>query len=638
MALPEFLTNPNPEVYLREDGLCLDFETTNLKKGSPLDPGNRVVLACWTFKGEAKSTREKYSVLDLFSDLDECSFLIAHNAKFEIAWLRRLGYTGDVLIYDTMLAEYVLAGNRKWPLALDDVAKKYGGEGKVDDVASLIDSGVCPSTIDIDVLEKYCYRDIDETQRVYRAQLVQLRVAKLLPTLYTRCLLTPVLASLEATGVALDRQKVLEEYTEYAGRLSESTRALDEFTGGINLNSPKQLAEYLYDTLKFAELKDSRGKPKRNPPSKLYPDGSRLTSADVVVSLTTRSVDQAKFVELYKGHGSLKVNTKALEKLWECCTSYPLDQVPILYASYNQAVTATHRLSSSGSEFKLQFHNFNRRFKPLFGVRNPGWSVGESDGIQLEFRVAGHLGRDEAAGKDIRDPNFDAHFQTAEAMLKRVRKDISSDERTDAKPTTFRPLYGATQGSKEELAYFKFFQDRYKSIYRTQTGWTHRVNKDKQLVTETGLIFYWPNCRMTQSGYITDRTSIFNYPVQSLATADIIPINLVFVYYRMRDAQLRSFLTNTVHDSVIGEIHPDEHDQFADICKISFTEDTFIYLKQVYNITFTVPLGAEIKIGSHWGYGKKQGGKEWTYNLDPDKLDWLENISYFGELPRLKGV
>lgn len=534
MALPWFITNPNPDIYKSENHLVLDFETTNLDKGNPYNPKNRVVLACWIYKGERKSTRELYSVMDLFRDLEECAFLVAHNAKFEIAWLRRLGYDGDLVIYDTLLGEYVWAGNRKVPLALDEVGRKYGGHGKLSDVSALIDDGTCPSTIDPVLLERYCFRDVEETLQVLVGQRSELYRLGLIRVFYTRCLLIPVLAALEAKGVALDREKIQREYGDYNRRLAELTRALAEQTGGINLNSPKQLGEYLYDILEFDEPKDRRGNPLRNAPSKLHPDGSRKTDADTVLELHCRTKDQKDFVELFRHYGSLKVNTKALEKLWECCKSYPENEVPILYARYNQSVTQTHRLSSSGAAFKLQFQNFNRKFKPLFGARYPGWKVGEADGKQLEFRVAGHLGRDPVAAQDIRNPNFDAHYQTAEAMLGRDRKDISGDERTEAKPTTFRPLYGATQGTKQELEYFKFFQNRYKGIYQTQTGWTYKVNRDKKLVTETGLIFYWPNCKTTASGYITDRTSIFNYPVQSLATADIIPINLVFVYYRMR--------------------------------------------------------------------------------------------------------
>lgn len=601
--------------------LALDFETTNLDKGSALNKDNRLILACWIYRGVRKSTRHDYSILDLYADLGTCSFIVAHNAKFEIHWLRKLGYDDDLLVYDTMLAEYVWSGNRKVPLALDDLGKKYGGQGKIAAVSDLIDSGVCPSTIPIADLEAYCFRDVEETINVFEKQRVILAEMGLLPTLYTRCLVTPVLAAMERRGVALDRTKILEEYTEYAARLAELTRDLTDFTGGINLNSPKQLAIYLYETLGFAELRAHGGKVLRNPPSKLHPEGSRLTDAETILKLKSTTAAQRSFVSLFKDYGSLKVNTKALEKLWECCCSYSLDEVPILYAQYNQAVTSTHRLSSSGSKYKLQFQNFNRKFKPLFTARSDGWYVGEADGAQLEFRVAAHLGRDEAAARDIRDPKFDAHYQTAEALLGRGRETISKDERTDAKPDTFRPLYGSSSGTKEQLRYLEFFQKKYKGIYNTQTAWTHKVCNEKKLVTETGLIFYWPNCKMNKYGYISDRTSIFNYPVQSLATADIIPINLVFAYYRMRALGLRSFLVNTVHDAVIGEIHPDEVEQFKDIMKQAFTEDAFVYLKQVYNITFTVPLGCEMKVGTHWGVGEES-----KYNLDPEELFWLDAV------------
>jgi len=73
----------------------------------------------------------------------------------------------------------------------------------------------------------------------------------------------------------------------------------------------------------------------------------------------------------------------------------------------------------------------------------------------------------------------------------------------------------------------------------------------------------------------------------------------------MRAAKMESFLVNTVHDSSIGEVHPDEKELYSDISVQSYTDDVYNYLHNVYKIDFDVPLGVEVKIGSHWGQGEE---------------------------------
>jgi DNA polymerase I-like protein with 3'-5' exonuclease and polymerase domains len=261
----------------------------------------------------------------------------------------------------------------------------------------------------------------------------------------------------------------------------------------------------------------------------------------------------------------------------------------------------------------------------------------------LEFRVAGHLGRDPVAANDIRS-GFDVHKYTASNLSSRLSvhysanpalyqasadrlepifKEVTDDERQDAKPETFRPLYGGNGYDERTSRYADAFRARWKGIADTQQGWAYDVLRTKQLRTESGLIFYWPDTKLTRSGYITNTTSIYNYPVQSFATAEIIPVALVYCWHRMRIARLRSFLVNTIHDSIIGEIHPDERESFTEIAKRALTTDTFEYLRKAYRVQFSVPLGCEIKIGPHWADKdeKKRGlATEEKYDLDPAQL------------------
>lgn len=615
-SLPEFVRNPDPTKYKTGSYLVLDFETTNLYKGSALNPKNSIVLAAAILVDSSGTkripiTQDFNQVLSQL--LAQVDFFVAHNAKFEIQWLMRLEAWRPMPVYDTMLAERIIAGNRNMPLDLDSVAKRRLGRVKGEIVSALMEAGVCPSDMPQDLLMEYCQLDVELTHDIFKDQLGAMEGTRLLPIVYTRCLFTPVLADIESNGMTLDSEKVEKRYREYSAQLAELRKELDECMGGANPASPKQVAAFLYDTLGFAVPLDYNGNPITTP------SGARPTGAEVVHELVANTPEQKRFKDLFSKYGTLKVNTDVLAKLNKCCTDAKIRGVPpILYAQFTQHITQTGRTSSRGTTYKLQFQNFNRDFKDLFTHRFPGWKVGEGDGRQLEFRVAAHLGRDEVAGADIRNPDFDVHYQTAERISGKPRSAITKQYRTAVKPKTFRPLYAGSAGTPAERKYYAYFQHRYSGIYNTQVGWTHTVAASKKLETEWGYVFYWPGCKMLPSGKITNATNIFNYPIQAFATADIIPIGMVCMYYRMMSMNMSSFLVNTVHDSIVGEVKEEEENLFRGICHHSLTYDTFEYLDRCYKVQFTIPLGAETKIGTHWGKGKEE-----KFDVDPKTMELI---------------
>jgi len=539
----------------------------------------------------------------LVEALEASDFVVAHNAKFELQWLRRYGVDiSKFLVWDTMLGEYVRLGNRRGVLSLDAVLGRYGIPRKRGLVSALIQGGVCPSEVPQRWLVEYGKWDTEATYYAFLKQREELRDLGLLPVLYTRCLATPVLADIEANGVCPDPESVGTALVERNDEARQLLSQFNELTGGINLNSPKQVSTYLYDTLGFEEARNYRGEIDRTE------TGGRRTDSDTIAKLNARTPEQRAFKEVFVRLKLLEFRIGILEKLQGA-----VDDGGILYAQYNQAVTRNHRLSSSGRKFKLQFQNFPRDFKRLFKARHPGWYVGEADGAQLEFRVAAHLGRDRRARDDIVS-GYDVHRGTASALYGIPFDQVTKEQRQDAKPETFRPLYGSKGNSEATKRYAKAFAARWPDIHRTQTGWTLDVLRDRSLRIESGLIFYWPEVTISQYGYVKHTTEIFNYPVSSLATADIIPIGLVYAWHRLRAAHAETFITNTIHDSIIAEVHPEEIELFREIIKESMTYDTLRYLEKVYGVKYTVPLGVEIKIGSHWGSG---AANEEKFECDP---------------------
>lgn len=611
MTLPWFLTNPKPEIFLEDDYVVFDFETTNHDRGDSREGKNRIVLVTWLAvrpgEGRPRVRVARYgerAFQEFVEDYERAAFLVAHNAKFESGWCQRIGLdVSSRLFYCTMVGEYVRLSNRRGGLDLDSVLRRYGLEGKSTLVKRLIHGGVCPSEIPARWLENYGVQDTQQTHEAFLRQRQELNSLGLLPTLYTRCLAIPVLADIERNGVCVDKERVKQELSKLREQRAEVEKRLQSISSGINLRSPKQLSEFLYDRLGIRELTRRDGSPDRTA------SGQRKTDAETISKLAGLSGKAKEFLELFREYPGLAKAEDTLVKLLATAE----EDGGILYFDFNQTTTRTGRLSSNGRKRKIQGQNIDRDFKRLFRARKDGWFVGEADGSQLEFRVAAHLGRCGTALRDI-IADFDVHRLTASELFRVSLDSVTSDQRQEAKAWTFRPLYGGDAGPPHVKRYFKAFRERYKAIYNTQDSWCWEVLKNKKLVTETGLIFHWPDCKM-DGRYIKYRTNIFNYPVQYLATGEIIPIAFIFFWHRIKSEGLKMFLVNTVHDSVIAEVPSDEKEKFHELAKISFTKDVYTYLKKVYNIAFTVPLGTESKIGEFWSEGKGQ-----KFNLQPEQM------------------
>lgn len=634
--LPKWLTKPDPEIYYSDNYIVLDFETevNDGRYGSAIDSRNHLALVCVYDNLSGKLSGKWGSEFDqsfLAERIKHVDFIVGHNLKYEYGWLRRIGVDiGAVLGFDTKLAEYVILGNlaagdiehgvRPVSTSLDDCCIRRGYPNKDPIVDLWMKHGISVSQMPRKWVEDRCKQDVETTHALFISQRHSLAATSRLSALYTRCLLTPFLASLEAEGMHLDQDRVGNSHTEYTERFRQLSAEFSAITGGINWKSPKQVAGYLYDTLGFHEITDRRGNPKRTD------KGARRADKPTISSLVCTTHDQRSFVEMRHAIGKVgSALAKNLDYFKEICEH----RHGTFHAEFNQTVTATHRLSSTGipevSAKSVQLQNIPRDFKCLFTARRDGWLIGEVDGSQLEFRVAAFLGNDSQAKRDIGDASWDAHLVTAAAMHKEsyesVRERFKSGDkvvaswRQEAKSETFKPLYGGSKGTAAQERWYVEFKARYPELHAAQKGWVLEALHSKRLVTPWGLRYYFPNIRMSDSGFVNNGAAIFNYPIQALATAEIIPIACVYFWHRIRAQRLSDFIipVSTVHDSLIAEIHPDYVEVFKEVAIQSFGVDVSNYLRSVYSMHFDVPLGVGIKVGTHWGAGTEE-----SFNYLPD--------------------
>ena len=232
--------------------------------------------------------------------------------------------------------------------------------------------------------------------------------------------------------------------------------------------------------------------------------------------------------------------------------------------------------------------------KKVFVSRFIDGKILEADFAQLEFRVAAFLSQDGVAIEEV-STGFDVHAYTSKVITDAGQQ----TSRQEAKAHTFAPLYGATGFGRTpaEAEYYEHFTQKYKGI----ADWHSRLAKEalttKMITTPSGRQYSFPNVVRKMNGTVSYFTQIKNYPVQGFATGDVVPVVL-----NEMDARLNSFqscIVNSVHDSMVIDVHPNEKDQVLQIIT-DINECLDSLIEQAYNVKMNVPLLLEAKIGPNW--------------------------------------
>ena len=260
-----------------------------------------------------------------------------------------------------------------------------------------------------------------------------------------------------------------------------------------------------------------------------------------------------------------------------------------LHPKFMQCVTATGRLSSRDPNFQNQPRG---KTFPIRKVVNSRWENGkilEMDFSQLEFRTAVFLAQDKQGMKDIQN-GVDVHQFTADTI---------GCSRQDAKSHTFKPLYGGMSGNDNEKKYYKAFLDKYKDI----AIWHNKLQSDainyKIVSIPSGREYSFPYAKRMPWGSVSNSTQVKNYPVQGFATADIVPLSCIAIDTLMIQNKVKSLMINTIHDSVLIDVHPNEEKIMIDIVKEG-AKNVIPMMGDYYKIDFNIPLATEVKLGYNW--------------------------------------
>ena len=265
-----------------------------------------------------------------------------------------------------------------------------------------------------------------------------------------------------------------------------------------------------------------------------------------------------------------------------------------LHATLTQSVTATGRFSGKEPNMQNMPRGGTFPVKKVFVSRWKGGEICEADFAQLEFRTAAFLAQDEIAMEEI-NTGFDVHSYTAKVISDAGQPTT----RQQAKEHTFAPLFGATGygRSKAEEAYYIQFIAKYKGVAAWHKNLGEEAMRFNKITNVSGRQYAFPDITRKSNGSVSHFTTIKNYPVQGFATGDVVPVVLNEMHCRLES--MKSCLVNTVHDSMVIDIHPDETEQVLNMIN-DMNEGLTDLIEVAYGIRMNVPLLLEAKIGLNW--------------------------------------
>lgn len=514
---------------------------------------------------------------------NEATMKVGQNIKYDMIMLHHYGVEVKGPLFDTMLAHYVLQPELRHNM--DYLAEIYL-QYKTIHIDELIGAkGKNQKNMrDLSPIDIYMYacEDADITlklKNVLEKELKKENVEKLFYEIEMP--LVPVLVNIETNGVLLDTEALKQTSVLYNQRMNEIEQNIYQLAGQqFNISSPKQVGDILFKDLKLVE------KPKKTK------TGQYVTSEEVLESLRHKHPIVEKILE-YRG---LK---KLLSTYIDALPELINPRTGKIHTSFNQAVTATGRLSSSNPNLQNipVRDDDGKEIRKCF-IPDPGCEFFSADYSQIELRIMAHLSGDTNM-IDAFNHDYDVHAATAAKIYKVPMEEVTKDMRRKAKTANFGIIYGISvfglaermgvdRGEARQLidGYFetypqiKEYMD--KSIEKARdNGYVETIFHRKRYLPDIN------SRNATVRGY-AERNAI-NAPIQGSA-ADIIKVAMAHIYQRFKTYNLKAKMILQVHDELNFSVPTSEKEIVE---KIVMEEMEHAYLMRV-------PLKADCGWGKNW--------------------------------------
>lgn len=528
---------------------------------------------------------EAQNIVDKFKDIYENpnTLKVGQNIKYDLEVLRNYGIMLQGPLFDTMIAHYLLQPELRHNM--DFMAEVYLNYETVHIDALIGAKGKAQKNMrELAPSEVYAYacEDADITlqlKNVLQPKLVEAGMERLFNEVEMP--LIPVLAEMECNGVRIDTAALKETSQVFTERMLQLEQEIYQAAGKtFNVASPKQVGDILFGEMKIID------KPKKTK------TGQYVTSEEVLQTLRSKHPIVAHILDYRALKKLLGTYVDALPKLINPRTGH-------IHTSFNQAVTATGRLSSSDPNLQnIPVRGEDGKEIRKCFIPEEGCEFFSADYSQIELRVMAHLSQD-ANMLDAFREGYDIHAATAAKIYDKPVSEVTRDERTKAKRANFGIIYGITvfgladrlnieRAEAKQLidGYFKMFPQV--RDYMEQAKETAKANGYVETFFHRRR--YLPDINSSNATVrgIAERNAI-NAPIQGSA-ADIIKVAMVRIFQRFQRENIRSKMILQVHDELNFSVLPNEKEQVE---RIVMEEMQAAY-------PLDVPLVADGGWGNNW--------------------------------------
>lgn len=575
---------------LQQPEICFDSETTSLDELTA-----EIVGLSFAYKtAEAyyvpfpENRNEAQSMMNEFKPVfeNEHCLKIGQNIKYDLSILKNYNIELKGKWFDTMLAHYLIDADLRH--GMDFLANNYLNYEPISIETLIGKKGkgqLSMRHVEIEKIKEYAAEDADVTlqlKQLFAPQLIQRNAQKLFDEVEVP--LIDVLNDMEREGIKINAPFLNEYSVELGKEIEVLDKRIQELAGvKFNIASPKQLGEVLFDLLKL------------DPKAKKTKTGQYQTGEDILQGLSEHEI--ARCI----------LDFRQLQKL----KSTYVDALPImvhkktgrLHTSFNQAVAATGRLSSTDPNLQnipIKTDK-GREIRKAFVPRNDEYVLMSADYSQIELRVIASMAAEENM-IDAFVKGIDIHTATAAKVYNKSIEEVTSAERRNAKAVNFGIIYGQSAfGLSQNLGiprkeaaniieeYFKQYP-RIKSYMSTTIHFAQEHGYVETILGRRRYLRDINSKNFTVRGF-AERNAI-NAPIQGSA-ADMIKVAMINVYREMKKSTSgvnKSKLILQVHDELLFDVHKSEIEAMKALVK-----------REMENaVSLNVPIVAEVGVGENW--------------------------------------
>ncbi|UOQ47174.1 DNA polymerase I [Gracilibacillus caseinilyticus] len=494
--------------------------------------------------------------------------------------LNRIGMDMQGVAFDTLLASYLInpsENNHDIPaishrfgekdIHFDEEVYGKGAKKGVPDDGAALQEHIVRKTMMLFRLKKQMQEALQENKQLELLMDLELPLAL-------------VLGEMEATGVKVDKQRLIDMGKELKETLSQLEKDIYELAGKeFNINSPKQLGPILFEELELPVIKKTKT--------------GYSTAADVLEQLQGKHaiIDkllhyrQLKKLDSTYIAGLLKVIHEDTNKI---------------HTRFNQALTQTGRLSSIDPNLQnipIRIEE-GRKIRQAFIPSKEGWKLIAADYSQIELRVLAHIAKDEKLQAAFKQDK-DIHTQTAMDVFHVAEDEVTSNMRRQAKAVNFGIVYGISDYGlsqslgitrKEAKSFISRYLESYPGVQEYMDEIVQEAKQQGYVTTIMNRRRYLPDItsRNFNQRSFAERTAM-NTPIQGSA-ADIIKLAMIELDRRLKEDQYQANLLLQVHDELILEVPDEELDTISNLI-VEVMEQA---------LDLNVPLKVDVEYGDTW--------------------------------------